>query len=368
MTRQTRHTPARRRLAGLCLIAATALTVALPVRAVAATGADTTSSAVVPVDWADGWNDQGWNDQAWNDQAWGGGGPDREQTATVDSDPATDAESAGVVLIDTVVSGGRAAGTGMVLTAKGQVLTNYHVVEGATTINVTVATTGKTYAATVLGSDQSADVALLQLKDASGLDPVTIDDDSVAVGDTVTAVGNAGGTGSLTAAEGTVTALKASITTASEGSVEGETLTSMIETDADVVAGDWAVPCSTTRARWSGSTRRPPPVPRSTATRSRSPRHWRSSSRSGPVTRPAACGSAPRAIWACSSPTTRTATWALARVLAPRALRSPVWSTARPRRRQGWKPATSSPRWTAVPSPRPRTWRRPSPTTTRATP
>ena len=59
-----------------------------------------------------------------------------------------------------------------------------------------------------------------------------------AVGDEVTAVGNAGGTGTLTAARGTVSSLKASVTTAAEGSLSSETLKTMIETTADVVAGD----------------------------------------------------------------------------------------------------------------------------------
>ena len=67
---------------------------------------------------------------------------------------------------------------------------------------------------------------------------MAIDDDSVTAGDQVTAVGNAGGTGSLTAADGTVTSLTATVTTAAEGTVASETLKSMIETDADVVAGD----------------------------------------------------------------------------------------------------------------------------------
>ncbi len=103
---------------------------------------------------------------------------------------------------------------------------------------MTVASTGKTYTATVVGHDESHDVALLQLKDATGLDTVKVDDDTVAVGDDVTAVGNAGGTGSLTAADGTVSSLTATVTTAAEGSVASETLKSMIETSADVVAGD----------------------------------------------------------------------------------------------------------------------------------
>ena len=145
-----------------------------------------------------------------------------------------------MVLIDTVLSyqNARAAGTGMVLTEDGQILTNYHVVEGATSIKVTVATTGKTYTASVVGTDKTRDVALLQLEDASGLTTAKIDDDQTAVGDAVTAVGNAGGTGTLTAAPGTITGLDTSLTAGSEGSGGSETLHGMIETDADVVAGD----------------------------------------------------------------------------------------------------------------------------------
>ena len=88
------------------------------------------------------------------------------------SQPATAAQSAGVVLIDTVLpyQHGQAAGTGMVLTSSGQVLTNYHVVQGAGSIRVTVAQTGQTYQATVVGTDPTQDVALIQLTGASGPD------------------------------------------------------------------------------------------------------------------------------------------------------------------------------------------------------
>lgn len=168
----------------------------------------------------------------------GGGDGSAQSSTTVDSDPATTAQSRGVALIDTVLPDGEAAGTGIVLTSDGEVLTNYHVVEGSTSVRVTIASTGERYTATVVGADQAADVALLQLKDARGLTAATIDDDTLAAGDDVTAVGNAGGTGSLTAADGDVTDLAASITTQSEGTVEGERLTKLIETSADVVAGD----------------------------------------------------------------------------------------------------------------------------------
>ncbi len=159
-------------------------------------------------------------------------------TATVDSQAATAAEGKGVALIDTVLSNGEAAGTGIVLTSDGEVLTNYHVVEDSTSIRVTIASTGTTYTATVVGADPTADVALLQLKGASGLTAAAIDDDTLRLGDDVTAVGNAGGTGTLSAADGDLTALSTSITTTAEDGVAGETLKGVIETDADVVPGD----------------------------------------------------------------------------------------------------------------------------------
>ena len=84
----------------------------------------------------------------------------------------------------------------MILTSNGEVLTNNHVVNGATKISVTVVSTGKTYTATVVGTDATDDVAVIQLQGASGLTTVkTADSANVAVGDKVTGVGNAGGTG-----------------------------------------------------------------------------------------------------------------------------------------------------------------------------
>jgi S1-C subfamily serine protease len=220
--------PARRlgRRAGATFLAGSLLTavlgVALPVTASAA--------RVTLVDLSTGGQGRGGSGQ--------GGYAGSTSSATVDSDPATTAESSGVALIDTVLTDGEAAGTGIVLTSDGEVLTNYHVVEGSTTVKVTIATTGKSYTAAVVGVDQTADVALLQLKDASGLTVAKIDDDTLKLGDDVTAVGNAGGTGTLTAADGDVTDLSASITTRSEDAVAGESLTRLVETDADVVAGD----------------------------------------------------------------------------------------------------------------------------------
>lgn len=161
--------------------------------------------------------------------------------ATLDTSTATEAQQQGVVLIDTVLGyqSAEAAGSGVVLTSDGLVLTNNHVVEGATEITVTIGTTGETYTAQVVGTDATADVAVLQLQGASGLTTATLDSDGdLAVGDAITAVGNAQGGGVLLAADGTVTALDQSITTQAEGVSSGESLTGLIQVDADVVSGD----------------------------------------------------------------------------------------------------------------------------------
>lgn len=162
-------------------------------------------------------------------------------TATGATGTASAAQARGIVDIDTVLAyqGAEAAGTGMVLTADGEVLTNNHVVEGATAITVTIVSTGRRYSASVVGTDATDDVAVLKLAGASGLATASIaGDDVVGTGDRVTAVGNAGGTGRLVAAPGTVAATGQTITTQAEESVASETLNGLIETDAAIVAGD----------------------------------------------------------------------------------------------------------------------------------
>ena len=157
-----------------------------------------------------------------------------------EASPASAEESTGVVLIDSELGyeNAEAAGTGIVLSKDGLVLTNNHVIADSTKIAVTVATTGKTYEASVVGSDSTKDVAVLRLKDASNLQPATIDEDSVDVGDVVTAVGNSEGQGQLQAADGTVTDLGASVTTTAQGTEDSETLNNMIKVQADIVSGD----------------------------------------------------------------------------------------------------------------------------------
>ena len=106
-----------------------------------------------------------------------------------------------------------AEGTGMVISSSGLVLTNNHVIDGASSVSAVLATTGKTYTARVLGYDATDDVALLQLVGASGLKTVTLSDsDKAKVGEAVLALGNAGGKGGLpSTAQGTIKALDQSI-------------------------------------------------------------------------------------------------------------------------------------------------------------
>jgi S1-C subfamily serine protease len=134
----------------------------------------------------------------------------------------------------------QAAGTGIVLSSGGVILTNNHVIDGATTISVTDIGNGKTYTASVVGYDRTKDIAVLQLHNASGLTTANLADSSTAsVGQDVVGVGNAGGTGGTpSAAGGTVTALNQSITASDEGDGTSEQLSGLIETNADIQPGD----------------------------------------------------------------------------------------------------------------------------------
>jgi S1-C subfamily serine protease len=146
----------------------------------------------------------------------------------------------GVVAIRTTLGyeQGKAAGTGIVLTSNGRVLTNNHVIRGATSVRVSVPGTGRSYDATVLGYAVSEDVAVLQLKGASNLRAVQLGNSSkLRVGESVTATGNAGGTGKLVSTTGTITALGRTIT-ASDEQNGLEQLTGLIETDAALEPGD----------------------------------------------------------------------------------------------------------------------------------
>jgi S1-C subfamily serine protease len=147
-----------------------------------------------------------------------------------------------VVTINTQISvdqgrrsySGEAAGTGIILTADGEILTNAHVVANATSITVTLngETTART--AVVVGTDTGNDVALIKIVGASGLTPATIgNSDAAAVGDDVVAIGNALDLdGGVTVTRGIISALNRSI------EVENGQLSGLIQTDAAISSGN----------------------------------------------------------------------------------------------------------------------------------
>jgi S1-C subfamily serine protease len=133
----------------------------------------------------------------------------------------------------------QASGTGILLTANGEVLTNNHVIKGATAITVQVIGTGKTYTATVVGTSPHADIAVLHLSNASGLPIARVGTaKGSAVGDAVTAVGNAGGRGSPTTSAGSIVALGQTITAADANGSNAETISNLIEINAPLLPGD----------------------------------------------------------------------------------------------------------------------------------
>lgn len=148
----------------------------------------------------------------------------------------------------------RAAGTGIVLDASGFVLTNSHVIQGATGIEGTDTDNDRTYGARVVGYDTSQDIAVIRLTGASGLPaarfaPVS----TVAIGDPVTAVGNAGGDGGEpSVVTGHVTALGQTVTARDDSDGSVERLAGMIEVSAPIKPGDSGGPLLNSAGRVIG--------------------------------------------------------------------------------------------------------------------
>jgi S1-C subfamily serine protease len=164
----------------------------------------------------------------------------------------------GVVVINSTLqfdgNGAAAAGTGMIISKSGLVLTNNHVIDGTTALKATVVGTGRTYPAKWLGYDKTSDIAVIQIEGASNLSPVPVGDSStVKLGDDVVAMGNAGGTGSISTVTGTITGLDQSITASDQGSgAAPEKLTDMMQTNAGIIAGDSGGPLSSTAGKVIG--------------------------------------------------------------------------------------------------------------------
>lgn len=192
---------------------------------------------------------------AWGiDQQTGGG--TSSLSSSMDASAVAAKVSPGLVDVNTVLGyeGARAAGTGIVLTADGEILTNHHVIEGATKITVTDIGNGKTYDASVVGYDEAHDIAVLKLKDASGLEVAKTGDSSkVGLGDQVVGIGNAGGVGGTPSyAAGKVTGLNQAITATDESGSDPENLTGLIQTDANIQAGDSGGPLANSKGEIIG--------------------------------------------------------------------------------------------------------------------
>jgi len=137
-----------------------------------------------------------------------------------------------------------AEGTGMIISSSGLVLTNNHVIDGSTAIQVKLVaphngTSPSSYAAQVIGYDATDDVALLKLQGASGLPTVIFGNSSqVTLGTPVLALGNAEGRGGAKPAPGIINALNRSIQASDQGSNSTEHLNHMLQTNARIQEGD----------------------------------------------------------------------------------------------------------------------------------
>lgn len=132
-------------------------------------------------------------------------------------------------------------GTGMIITSNGEVVTNNHVIAGATTITVTLYGSLKALPAKLIDTDPANDVALLQIQNQSNLPTVTYgNSDHVQVGDAVVAIGNALGlsAGTPTVTQGIISAKGRTVQASSDSGNSTETLTNMFQTDAAINPGN----------------------------------------------------------------------------------------------------------------------------------
>lgn len=141
--------------------------------------------------------------------------------------------------LDPLEGGGAAAGTGMILSPNGLIVTNNHVVQGADSVMVTIPGHGR-HPATVIGTDPSQDVAILKVSGLRGLPTVHFADSSSAtVGTSVVAIGNALALGGApTVTTGIISATGRTITASDATGANTETLHQMLQTDAPIAPGD----------------------------------------------------------------------------------------------------------------------------------
>ncbi len=140
------------------------------------------------------------------------------------------------------------AGSGFVLSEDGYIVTNYHVIEGASAITVTL-NDGSSHEARLIGGEEANDVAVLKIDGITGLTPVVLgDSDDLVVGETVCTIGNALGTLSFSQTSGGVSATNRSV------SMSDGTVLNMIQTDCTINSGNSGGPLFDSYGRVVGIT------------------------------------------------------------------------------------------------------------------
>jgi S1-C subfamily serine protease len=165
------------------------------------------------------------------------------------------AVSPGIVIINSDVGyqDSGAAGTGMVISSNGLVVTNNHVIENTTGLTATVVNTGQKFKAVWLGYNKAADVSVIKLEGASGLKTVPLGNSAaVKTGQGVVAMGNANGTGSITTVTGRITGIDQAITATDPGTGTSEHLTDVLRDNADIISGDSGGPLANTSGKVIG--------------------------------------------------------------------------------------------------------------------
>ncbi len=162
------------------------------------------------------------------------------QQANIDVQAIANKVSPSVVNLVSSLNGGEAAGTGIIISSSGLVLTNNHVIESSTDLQAELNGSGEYHPVKVLGYDIEHDVALVQIEDVSNLTAASLgDSSSVQVGDAIVAMGNAGGKGGdPTVVSGSVTATGQQITASDQDGSNAETLHNLVQIDANIQPGD----------------------------------------------------------------------------------------------------------------------------------
>ncbi len=141
------------------------------------------------------------------------------------------------------------AGSGFIISEDGYIVTNYHVIDGATAIRVTL-NNGDSYDAKLVGGEELNDVAVLKIDGVSGLKPVVLGDSTdLVVGETVCTIGNALGTLSFSQTSGHVSSTGRSITMS-----DGTVMNNMIQTDCTINSGNSGGPLFDSYGRVVGIT------------------------------------------------------------------------------------------------------------------